>query len=101
IGSDVSKENRTDEILDVSGMLVKGELGMSIRYSRSRHHPATIKKLAGSYKKNLQFLIEELAKSKERYLTPSDLSFKGLSQEDLSKLNPDNTLEDVYELSPL
>ena len=101
IGSEVSKENGTDAILDVSGMLVRGELGMSIRYSSSRYHAATIKKLAASYKKNLEFLIEELAKSKQTYLTPSDLSFKGLSREELSRLNSDNNLEDVYELSPL
>jgi amino acid adenylation domain-containing protein/non-ribosomal peptide synthase protein (TIGR01720 family) len=101
IGSDISKENGTDAILDISGMLVRGELGMSIRYSKSRYHAATIKKLAASYKKNLKVIIEELAKSKETYLTPSDLSFRGLSQEELSKLNSDNTMEDVYELSPL
>ncbi|WP_165760253.1 hypothetical protein, partial [Niastella populi] len=86
---------------DVSGMLVRGELGMSIRYSSSRYDVATIRKLAGSYKKNLEFLIEELAKAKDTYLTPSDLSFKGLSQQELSKLNTDHMLEDVYELSPL
>ncbi|WP_133054701.1 non-ribosomal peptide synthetase, partial [Niastella populi] len=101
IGSAVSKENRTDAVLDISGMLVKGELGMSVRYSSLRYDAATIKKLAGSYKKHLQSLIEELAKSKQAYLTPSDVSFKGLSQEELSRLNSDNTLEDVYELSPL
>jgi non-ribosomal peptide synthase protein (TIGR01720 family) len=87
VGSNVSKENATDAILDVSGMLVKGELGMSIRYSSSRYDAATIKKLAKSYKKNLQSLIEELSKSKQTYLTPSDLSFKGLSIEELAKLN--------------
>ncbi|WP_242674831.1 condensation domain-containing protein, partial [Niastella populi] len=101
IGSNVPKENTTDAILDVSGMLVKGELGMSIRYSGSRYDAATIKKLAKSYKKNLQLLIEELAKSKQTYLTPSDVSFKGLSRQELAKLNADHTLEDVYELSPL
>nr|WP_278248407.1 non-ribosomal peptide synthetase [Niastella populi] len=101
LGSDVSKENGTDTVLDVSGMLVREELGMSIRYSSLRYDAATIKKLAGSYKKNLQFLIEELSKSKQRYLTPSDVSFKGLSRQELSKINPDDTLEDVYELSPL
>jgi non-ribosomal peptide synthase protein (TIGR01720 family) len=101
IGSDASKENKVDGILDVSGMLVRGELGMSIRYSKSRYDAATIKKLAKCYKKNLQVLIETLSKADTTYLTPSDLSFKGLSQAELSRLNPDHTLEDVYELSPL
>jgi len=82
-------------------MLVRGELGMSIRYSRSRYHVGTIKKLAKSYKKNLELLITTLSKIDTSNLTPSDLSFRGLSRAELSRLNPDNTLEDVYELSPL
>ncbi len=101
IGADASRDNTTDAILDVSGMLVKGELGMSIRYSSARYEVATIRKIAASYKKNLEVLIETLAKADTTYLTPSDLSFKGLSQEELSVINSDNTLEDVYELSPL
>ncbi|WP_341350286.1 condensation domain-containing protein, partial [Niastella populi] len=82
-------------------MLVRGELGMSIRYSGLRYDTATIKKLAKSYKRHLQSLIETLSSTDTCYLTPSDLSFKGLSEQELSRLNSDNTLEDVYELSPL
>ncbi len=101
IGSNISRDNTTDAILDVSGMLVRGELGMSIRYSSARYEAATIRKIAASYKKNLEVLIEALAKADTTYLTPSDLSFKGLSLQELSQLNADNDLEDVYELSPL
>ncbi|WP_133054523.1 non-ribosomal peptide synthetase, partial [Niastella populi] len=101
IGSNVSKENGIDTILEISGMLVKGKLSMSIRYSKGRYNAATIKKIAKSYKKNLQSLIETLSRAGTTYLTPSDLSFKGLSQQELAKINSDNTLEDVYELSPL
>ncbi len=101
IGSNISRDNTTDAILDVSGMLVRGELGMSIRYSSARYEVATIRKIAASYKKNLELLIEALAKADTTYLTPSDLSFTGLSLQELSQLNADNDLEDVYELSPL
>ncbi|WP_242674854.1 condensation domain-containing protein, partial [Niastella populi] len=101
IGSDASKENRMNTILDVSGILVRGELGMSIRYSSSRYDAATINRLVKSYKKHLQSLIKTLSGADTSYLTPSDLTFKGLSRQELSKINPDNTLEDVYELSPL
>ncbi len=101
IGSDISRDNKTDAILDVSGMLVRGELGMSIRYSSARYEVATIRKIAASYKKNLELLIEALAKADTTYLTPSDLSFTGISLQELSQLNADNDLEDVYELAPL
>ncbi|MDP1800253.1 MAG: condensation domain-containing protein, partial [Bacteroidota bacterium] len=101
IGQSLAKENRNYAILDVSGMLVMGELNMSIQYSKSRYDSTTIEKLTKSYEKNLKFLIEELSKSTEKYLTPSDLSFKGLTPEELSEINLDNNLEDIYELSPL
>ena len=54
-----------------------------------------------SYQKHLEQLIKELSESNVSHLTPSDLSFKGLSQSELSDLNSDGNLEDVYELSPL
>src|SRR5207253_6531572 len=85
LGSSISKANGNDSILDVSGILVMGELSMSVRYSQQRYDSKTIAKLISSYEKYLKFLIEELSKKKETYLTPSDLSFKGLSQEELSE----------------
>jgi amino acid adenylation domain-containing protein/non-ribosomal peptide synthase protein (TIGR01720 family) len=100
-GSNASTENGNDAILDVFGMLVDGELNMSIRFCRDRYSSITIEKLIRSYEKNLIFLIKELSKQTDTYLTPSDLSFKGLNFKDLLNINSDNTIEDVYELSPL
>ncbi|MGZ4041254.1 MAG: amino acid adenylation domain-containing protein, partial [Bacteroidia bacterium] len=101
IGPVSAQENENNVLLDVSGILVKGELSMSVRYLESRYDPATIEKLIKSYEHNLKFLIEELSKKRDTHLTPSDLSFKGLSADELSDINADNSVEDVYELSPL
>ncbi|MFT5823207.1 MAG: amino acid adenylation domain-containing protein [Crocinitomix sp.] len=101
IGSTIAKENENDAVLDISGMLVMGELNMSIGYSTLRFDEATIKGLIAAFEENLRFLINELSSKTDTYFTPSDLTFKGLSIEELSWINSDNSLEDVYELAPL
>lgn len=100
-GSEVSKLNRDQTVLNVSGILVKGKLNMSVRYSMARFKPETINKLSEAFEKHLKVLIERLSQEKGMYLTTSDLSFKGLSTEELSSINSDNLVEDIYELSPL
>ncbi|MCD0472740.1 condensation domain-containing protein, partial [Flavobacterium sp. JAS] len=101
IGSDIASDVHSYALLSVSGMLVSGELRLSVRFSQALYHLQTIENLAASYHKNLVGLIQELSVIKEPKLTPSDLTFKGLSLSDLSRINKDNTLEDVYKLSPL
>ncbi|MFT5822227.1 MAG: amino acid adenylation domain-containing protein, partial [Crocinitomix sp.] len=101
IGANIAKENENRSILDLAGVLVIGELNLSIRYSSKRFEQAIIQELALAYKNNLQDLIETLARRTDSILTPSDLSFKGLTIAELSTVNAANKLEDVYELSPL
>ncbi|MGB3468055.1 MAG: condensation domain-containing protein, partial [Cyclobacteriaceae bacterium] len=101
LGAESSEDNANDIILDVSGILVDGELGISIRYATSRYHAETINNLAETYRQKIEHLVTNLSENKTSHLTISDLTFKGLSVEELSVLNADETLEDVYELSPL
>lgn len=100
-GTNISKENGNSATLDISGILVHGELSMSIRYASASYHATTIDLFTQAFKNNLTAIIESLTSENTTYLTPSDLSFKGLSLVELSDLNSDNSLEDVYELSPL
>ncbi|WP_244290021.1 amino acid adenylation domain-containing protein [Flavobacterium resistens] len=101
IGLDIDRQNESDVALSVSGILVSGQLRMSINFSKEIYQLNTIQDLVDSYQRNLTNIIEELSIIKENYPTPSDLTFKGLSIEDLFVINRDNTLEDVYKLSPL
>ncbi len=101
IGLPSDKSNKDNTVLDVSGMLVLDELSMSIRYSTFLYNDASMKELINSYKKCLIDIITELAAIEERLITPSDLTFKDLTIDELSKLNADNTIENVYKLSPL
>ncbi|MGB3468465.1 MAG: condensation domain-containing protein, partial [Cyclobacteriaceae bacterium] len=101
IGRESSEENVIDAKLDISGIMIAEELSLSVRYSKSRYNELTVQKIGESFEKHLKSIIGQLSAINTTYLTPSDLSFTGLQVEELAALNGDNTLEDVYELSPL
>jgi non-ribosomal peptide synthase protein (TIGR01720 family) len=101
IGRSTAEDNSEDTLLNVSGMLVSDQLSISIGYSSLNYNEETIKKLVESYEHHLVKLITELGEAEQSYLTPSDLTFKGLTIEELTKINQANTVEDIYKLSPL
>jgi bacitracin synthase 3 len=100
-GAQSHDSNGEDAMLEVSGMLVKDELTLSISYSKARFNDQTIEKLNSAFKNSLTTIIHDLAQETETFLTPADLSYKGLTIDELSWINSDNSVEDVYELSPL
>lgn len=101
IAPDSAIENGSKVPLDITCIVVNGELTISIRYSTERFNDAVIDRFAGSYLNNMHLLMDELSASNERVSTPSDFTFKGLALDELRTLNSDQQLEDVYELSPL
>jgi amino acid adenylation domain-containing protein/non-ribosomal peptide synthase protein (TIGR01720 family) len=102
IGSSIDiKNSQSTILLDVSGMMVAGELNINIGYSAKKYSQETIDRLTDAYQNKLVKLITELSQTKESQLTPSDLTYSNLSYEELVQLNKDNNIEDVYELSPL
>ena len=101
-GSAVSNENDKSEVLlDIVGMMVSGQLKISVGYSGDQFHQETINKLISSYENHLKDLTERISAIKENRLTPSDLTYKNLSFAALSEWNKNNNIEDIYELSPL
>lgn len=88
-------------LLDVSGMMVMGELNMSIRYSSDCYSQKTVERLNQSYKKHLEILINKLVGITQKQITPSDLTYKYLPYAKLLEINAKNDIEDIYELSPL
>ncbi|GAA4271394.1 amino acid adenylation domain-containing protein [Aquimarina gracilis] len=93
--------NRLDKRIGVSGMLINGALQMYITYNESVYEEKQILDLADAYKNALETIIKELSKEDKSYLTPYDLTHKKLSISELSVLNQNNNIEDVYKLSPL
>lgn len=95
-------EDATDDILlSVSGMLVAGELTMSLGYASNTYHAQTIARLSASYKEALIGLIDHLTNTLHPKVTSWDLTFKDLSMEELAEINKDNNVADIYTLSPL
>lgn len=101
IGSEMDNSNGEVIPLNVSGMMVSGQLNMTIGYSTTQFKNETIEQLLTAFREQLTHLIQELSQDKKTYITPSDLTFSSLSMADVMELNLHNNIEDVYTLSPL
>ncbi|MCW3101563.1 MAG: amino acid adenylation domain protein [Bacteroidetes bacterium] len=93
-GSTVSGNAIRECVLDVSGIIVKGRLNLVISYDTKQFSSPTIKNLLNSYRLHLEWLITSLSNEKEEKLTPVDLTFKGLTMEQLEELS--NNLKYTY-----
>ncbi|KFF15006.1 amino acid adenylation domain-containing protein, partial [Chryseobacterium sp. JM1] len=101
MGDPVSKDNqRTDILLDVSGMTVNGEMTINIRYSDKVFDESTVQKVLSSYQAHLEQMIITDDEQKV-ILTPSDLTYNGLSFQTIQEITKNNEVEDIYELSPM
>ncbi|WP_248601263.1 condensation domain-containing protein, partial [Aquimarina muelleri] len=100
IGEVLDKDISRNELLNVSGILVSGELTITISYCSDEYHEESIQKLIDCYQNNIGCLIEKLSLSNNNYLTPSDLSFSDLTFKELQDINEDGKVEDIYKLSP-
>ncbi len=101
IGEGSDEANIDNSMLEVSGLIIGDRLRMVIQYSTANYSNQIIDELIKSYEKNLINLIDTIILEKESYLTPSDLTFKGLKIEELKEINSNNDVEDIYRLSPL
>ncbi|MFK7784784.1 MAG: amino acid adenylation domain-containing protein, partial [Crocinitomicaceae bacterium] len=101
LGSEIAEENKISALLDVSGIIVEGNLNISVTYPNSAFENEAMEQLLKIFERNLVSLIEELSSESKTYLTASDLTFKGLTAKEWKSLNADTNIEDIYELSPL
>ena len=101
IGASIANKNGSDALLSISGMISSGELQISLDYQEGSVDSTKVQELMDNYKTYLSKLIYELSKEERTYVTPSDLTYTGLSREILKDINSENNLKDVYELSPL
>jgi non-ribosomal peptide synthase protein (TIGR01720 family) len=85
-GKEVSEKIERGYLLIVSGMVVEEKLRMTISYSDKQYKEETIINLLELYKKGLEELIGLILQEEEEHLSPVDLTFTGLSIQDLEKL---------------
>ncbi|WP_342332928.1 amino acid adenylation domain-containing protein [Pedobacter sp. FW305-3-2-15-E-R2A2] len=100
-GREISGGLPRQSLLDVSGMIVDGCLQLSVVYSAEQYSTGRMRSLISRYQQELEGLILELSASTTVQLSPVDLSYQGLSVEQVHSLNADALLEDVYRLGPL
>jgi amino acid adenylation domain-containing protein/non-ribosomal peptide synthase protein (TIGR01720 family)/FkbM family methyltransferase len=100
-GNPLSPETKRDYDFDISALKVNRQLRVSISYNKKHFKPGTIESLSDQYKKELDDIISYCCKQKERELTPSDLTYKKQTIDELERLSADYLLEDVYPLSPM
>ena len=94
--------NRQDEYyLTVNGMVSHRRLRMVLYYGKKQFKPGTIKTLAQAYEAALKSMITFCVGRKKRELSPSDLTYKGLSIPQLDALSRQYEIEDIYTLSPM
>ncbi|PWV46108.1 non-ribosomal peptide synthase protein (TIGR01720 family)/amino acid adenylation domain-containing protein, partial [Chitinophaga sp. S165] len=98
-GSAVSDQQHRDTLLAVSGIIVNGELRISVSYSSKQYLKPTVDKLLNTYRQVLQDLIPVLTQA-QKQLTPVDLTYTGLRIDELSALTSRSEIEDVYQLTP-
>lgn len=97
----IAAQNTASAPIEVSGMIVSGQLHLSLKYSGKLLTAEVMNQLGKVYQEELSALITTLEQSQRSFRTSSDFSFKGLTYEELAQLDPDDALVDIYRLSPL
>jgi non-ribosomal peptide synthase protein (TIGR01720 family) len=90
-----------EHLIDINGLIVNGQLGLTFSYSSEQYREDTIQTLAERYKYYLEHLIEHC---QNHYgYTPSDFPLVKLSQSQLDTLVQPygNNIAAIYPLSPM
>ncbi|BFH69022.1 hypothetical protein J27TS7_06760 [Paenibacillus dendritiformis] len=105
IGSVVSGKTIRMNMLDITGLVQNGRLTFKIDYSLKQYRNETIHQFANWIKESLQDIIHHCASKETVELTPSDLTLKGMTTEELTQVIEQTSyigeIEDLYELTPL
>ncbi|MEM6684912.1 MAG: amino acid adenylation domain-containing protein [Bacteroidota bacterium] len=86
--------------LYVTAAIINTQLQVTIQYDHAVFQESTIEHLANQYEEKISAFSKNLAAEEHSFHTPSDLTFKKLSLAELAEINSNNTVEDVYKLSP-
>ncbi|MDW3192240.1 MAG: amino acid adenylation domain-containing protein [Cytophagales bacterium] len=109
IASESSGLNHSEEEIrfhdwDFTGMVAEGQLTLSLTYNKEAYSEEKVRSFMSAYQSQLRSLItycQGYVEAGRRELTPSDLSYKGLTLNQLSHLQTEYRLKDVYPLSPM
>jgi amino acid adenylation domain-containing protein/non-ribosomal peptide synthase protein (TIGR01720 family) len=102
-GQQHGPDNERDYDWDVLGIIAAGQLRISISYSRLQYQEHRISEFLSVYRSSLMELLSHclLQDGRGARLTPSDLSYRGLSIVELDELQGRCRVRDIYPLSPM
>jgi len=83
VGSIISLNSKRTHMLDINCIILNGRLNVSFAYNRLQFKEETMQRLVEAYKKNLTRIMIHCLDKKHTELTPSDLSSKGLTMDDI------------------
>lgn len=85
-GSLMSEEQARTYVLDINCLITEGRLLLYINYSSKQYRRQTIEQFSELMRTSLQEIIEHCLSKDKSELTPSDISLKGLTIEELESL---------------
>nr|BFF38249.1 hypothetical protein BACY1_00540 [Tenacibaculum mesophilum] len=101
IGNDVDLNKDRLYLLNVSGIVKDKCLEISIDYNQTHFTKESIQNLITLYENKLRLLITESQKLDSLLLSPSDLSYKDLSNNQIKELQKRFDFSDIFPLSPM
>ncbi|QXU43266.1 non-ribosomal peptide synthetase [Pedobacter sp. D749] len=99
-GQSRSPRTQSTFVLDISGMIVSGELTLELGYHQLHIPAEQAVRLKDHYHNALKEIINHCANLETKQLTPSDFSYK-LSINELAKLSCQYDIEDIYAMTPM
>jgi amino acid adenylation domain-containing protein/non-ribosomal peptide synthase protein (TIGR01720 family) len=100
-GEEISLQETQDYDLEILGLVAKNKLELNVSYSLNSFDKKTMNSFVGHYKQSLLEIVAFCAAYPKVELTPSDLTYKSLTIEQLDVLQEQYDIEDVYTLSPM
>jgi iturin family lipopeptide synthetase C len=100
-GNSRSSKAERDYEIEIIGMIDNKQLVMSISYNKRHYKPETIQTFMNHYQNELNRVISYCCAQKGRHLSPSDLTYKKLSIDELDRLTRQYLVQDIWPLSPM
>jgi amino acid adenylation domain-containing protein/non-ribosomal peptide synthase protein (TIGR01720 family) len=101
-GATRSLQNNRNELLEINGFVVDGQLQVNWTYSEELHRRSTIAALSDGFVDALRSLITHCTSPEAGGYTPSDVPLAKINQQQLDDLlQKQQQIEDIYPLSPM
>lgn len=104
-GATASDNHRRNVLIDMNALIVEGKLTLSLRYSRTQYQKETMERVVTYFRDHLQEIVMHCVTKEKPECTPSDLTLKGITIEELEGFVQESEhigeIEDIYALSPM